>query len=463
MALVQSVGQRRSVQYANEAAQELGVAAGQPVATALALCADLLLLEHDPATASQALHEAAMAALRFTPAVSIDAHGLRLEISASVRLFGGQRSLIRQLRATQTSLGLAAAFGLAPTARAAWLLARAGTPGRLCTCSAENLEASLDPLPVYLLEDAASHLPLLDGIGCQTLGQLRRLPRGGLARRFGSALLDQLDQAYGQMADPQHWVVAPDHFEARIELMARSESIETLLFAAQRLMAQLAGWLCARQAATSHLILTLYHERWRTAETGRTVVQIGLSQPSRDPEHLLGLVRERLGRLALAAPVEELSLAASDLCPSAPANQELFPTAQSTALTLNRLTEKLRARLGAQAIRHVLAVADHRPEKAWKENGTATPPRPATTSAARPVWLMRHPQALSLQGPRPVYGTSLRFLAGPERIEAGWWDDALVARDYYVAENGFGQLLWIYRERQTHEGRNPWFLHGLFG
>jgi protein ImuB len=59
----------------------------------------------------------------------------------------------------------------------------------------------------------------------------------------------------------------------------------------------------------------------------------------------------------------------------------------------------------------------------------------------------------------------LKLIAGPERIEAGWWDDALVARDYFIAENDLGQLLWIYCEHNAAgAGKNQsWYLQGLFG
>jgi protein ImuB len=64
---------------------------------------------------------------------------------------------------------------------------------------------------------------------------------------------------------------------------------------------------------------------------------------------------------------------------------------------------------------------------------------------------------------RPCHGSPLALLAGPERIEAGWWDEALVARDYYIAENQQGQLLWVYRERKAQDETDAWYLHGLFG
>jgi protein ImuB len=54
----------------------------------------------------------------------------------------------------------------------------------------------------------------------------------------------------------------------------------------------------------------------------------------------------------------------------------------------------------------------------------------------------------------------LDLLRGPERIESGWWDGADATRDYYVARDPQGSLLWIYREC---EGARRWFLQGVFG
>jgi protein ImuB len=79
----------------------------------------------------------------------------------------------------------------------------------------------------------------------------------------------------------------------------------------------------------------------------------------------------------------------------------------------------------------------------------------------RPLWLLATPEPLerekSQQWGRPRRQGALQLLRGPERIESGWWDGADVARDYYVARDSRGSLLWIYRDVLG------WFLHGVFG
>jgi protein ImuB len=78
----------------------------------------------------------------------------------------------------------------------------------------------------------------------------------------------------------------------------------------------------------------------------------------------------------------------------------------------------------------------------------------------RPFWLLQQPLALMLRKHRPFYGSPLRLLSGPERIECGWWDGPPTVRDYFVAEGEEAACYWIYRERDGDDIH--WFLHGLF-
>jgi protein ImuB len=73
--------------------------------------------------------------------------------------------------------------------------------------------------------------------------------------------------------------------------------------------------------------------------------------------------------------------------------------------------------------------------------------------------MLVQPLALETAGDKPVFLDVLDFEGGPERIEAGWWDDGDIWRDYYIAQNLQGMRLWIFRD--CRESR--WYLHGLFG
>jgi protein ImuB len=75
------------------------------------------------------------------------------------------------------------------------------------------------------------------------------------------------------------------------------------------------------------------------------------------------------------------------------------------------------------------------------------------------LWLLAAPRALSSRDGTPLCRGPLRFVAGPQRLEAGWWDGQVTCRDYYVARNPHGETLWIYRE---HRREAPWYLQGIF-
>jgi protein ImuB len=94
------------------------------------------------------------------------------------------------------------------------------------------------------------------------------------------------------------------------------------------------------------------------------------------------------------------------------------------------------------------------------------PPGRDVPACTRPIWLLAQPQPLPERRSQPwLDGGPLQLLAGPERIESGWWDGAPALRDYFVASAADGALVWIYRARLPggDAGADGWFLHGRFG
>ncbi len=335
------------------------------------------------------------------------------------------------LRSRLARIGFEARLATGPTPRAALWLARG---------AGETLEA----LPVCALAPAPEALALLQRIGVRTLGELMRLPRAGLAPRFGQGLLDEIDRALGKVPEARRFFVPPERFSARLELPAPVAQAESVLFAARRLLLQLEGFLAARHAGVHGFALSLLHHG-----APATRIEIGFAAPRRDAEHGLRLLRERLGALALASPAEALQLEAGATAPLAGATPGLFRDARSDAEDWQRLLERLQARMG-DALVHGLALhADHRPERAWRAGGEGSAEGATAAAGPRPLWL--------LEPPRPVGEGEFTLLAGPERIESGWWDGEDVVRDYFIARaQAAGSLAWIYR---APEG---WFLHGLF-
>jgi protein ImuB len=481
------------IQAANPAAQALGVKPGMKRATALALAPPIVFGQADGRRDERARKSVAQVALGFTPSVSLEGSDtVVLEVQASLRLFGGLRLLLQRLQAALQPLGHRIHIATAPTALGAALLAawRDDLVLGVHTTDKAALGALLSEAPVWLVGRGREHWEALQGMGLKQLGDLRHLPRSGLARRFGPDLLLDLDRAHGDAPDPRSWVSLPHRFELKLELFARADRCEQLLHAAGVLLQRLVAWAQARQVRVAAFTLGMHHETrlHRVAQSdpsaqadGRepavppcTQLTIAPSEASADAAHLHKLLAERLARTGLPAPVLELALDCDKVLDQPAPNGELFPSAGSRREGLMRLIDRLQARLGDESLRRLQRVADHRPGHDRREVAFGSPadaaapvsPPPCAGSALlRPVWLLLKPQPLRESGTKPVLeGKPLQLLAGPERIETGWWDGRLVTRDYYVALTATQALVWVYRERLPDPNEMPgWFLHGRFG
>jgi protein ImuB len=489
--------ERHRIVAANAAAREGGVQVGQKRATALALAPHTRLGEADPARDEAALMAVAHVLMGFTPAVSLGGdHVVLAEVQASLRYFGGLPRLLQRLRAELAPLGHALRIACAPTAQGAqWMALLRDESEATLANSKTDWRARVGAVPVTRMAAAAPHLAALETLGLATAADLWKQPRAGLTRRFGGELLADIDRALGERPDPRLLLQPAPTFDSRLELFMRADDSAALLTGAAVLLNRLTAWACAHHGLVGGFELRLHHEsrrRMRDDPASRsTVLQIGLGEPVADTAHLHSLLRERLQRLPLAASVIELSLHCHAITPGAPPNTELFPSAASVGEGWQRLLERFEARLGAHNIQRLQPVADHRPERATavcqggdalparaSVQGTplnlATPAGPAATASGdpahwprlkRPVWLLREPQPLRDEGGTPLLsGKPLWLVAGPERIESGWWDGGYAARDYFVAQDNEGALLWVYRFRRAPEvGEVGWFLQGRFG
>ena len=452
--------QRPTVACANEAARDAGVREGQAVAAAKALAGDLRVLARDPQAERETLERIAAWAAQFTPMVSVDGQGIVLEIASSLRLFDGHAKLTAAIQRGVHALGYRAAFGIAPTPLAARLFARAEARGmQMRGCLAlEDLRARLDDLPVFLLDWDEKILARLTDLGILRLRDLLALPSEGIARRFGPESVAALDRLTGKLADPRVPYVAPAHFRARLELPAEADGVEALLFPLKRLLAEFEGAMRGRGAGVQRMLLVLEHGR-----KSRTRVPLEFGSPEREPDFILSIAREKLGRLTLSAPTIGIALFADTLLPYVPRTQAWLPGPSEQALEGERLIERLAARLGPDRVFGIAIADDHRPEKnGVRHHFRSRSSRKRAQSAGalpRPVWLVHRPQRLIAKDGCPSLQGQLALIAGPERIECGWWDGEEVRRDYFVAANPNGETFWIFRE---HRDPSAWYLHGVF-
>jgi len=453
LAVFDAAGGRQWIHARNRAAAEAGVTPGMALGAALSLCGGLRTLARDAEAEGAALRNLAAWAGQFTPEVSLQqTNGLLLEVEASLSLFGGLEPLRTSLARGLRELGYRARLAAAPTPIGAWLLARAGHAAPVT--DRVQLAALLRRLPIERLERPQPLIEALRGMGLRCVGDCLRQPRAGLAKRLGPEFVHYLDRALGRLPDPRRPYQPPDTFESLLTLPAEVDDTGALLFAARRLLLELAGFLRARGRGVQHITLELRH-----AKQAASTIDLGLVRPTRDPDHLLRLLRERLDRHTLAAPVEAIALRAARLVALTQCDRDLFNNKETEGQDWPQLVEHLRARLGPDAVQGLRSAPDHRPERAWRfcEPGRSST---AAQGAARPVWLLEAPQPLQDTQGFPWLGGRLTLTRGPERIETGWWDGGDTARDYFIAENPRRERFWVYRERRTPR---RWFLHGIFG
>ncbi|MFX1679280.1 DNA polymerase Y family protein [Mitsuaria sp. CC2] len=421
--------------------------------------------------------------LQFTPRVALMEDAVVMEVEASLRLFRGLPALKARLSDEAPDLG-AVGIGWAPSATAALVLARCGVldlGGRL-------LQAVLDPLPLQALSAGAEHAEPLSRAGINTLGQLRALPRGGIGRRFGAALLTMLDQAYGLRPEAHAWVALPEDFHARVELPCREDHAPALLLGTRPLLMRLCGWLAARHAGATGVTLHWVHDSMRAKDAGEGgCLTIRTAEPIRELEHFCRLMAERLAKTQLLAPVGELRLEAVGVQALVEDSGSLLPDVVRTGETLYLTLERIAARLGPERVQQPVLGDDHRPEwqTRWRPcgDGRTTSRRKGRQAAVRapavpePAFLLDPPLRLAVREHRPHYQGPLTLLVGPDRVEGGWWDripdtkaHRQVTRDYWIAVNENAGVLAVYQERLSGTGSGDddksavqaWFLHGMY-
>jgi protein ImuB len=361
--------------------------------------------------------------------------------------------------------------------------ARVGKP--FVVTNKAQLVGKLTSVPLAPLRWPEDVVERLARMGVRTIGQALRLPRAGFARRFGVAQLSELDRLTGRNADLRHHFQPRERFRRRRELTYEMENTTTILAALAPMLADLGKFLEARQCGITELECRLRH---RHAPPSQCVLR--LSTPLAEIARLTELLGERLSSLVLPEPVRSCELRSGLPVLRVLSCDPLWQPGEyggAAGPESPELIERLRARLGHEAVYGLQMLPGHRPESAWcvSEPGlvsgagagapdglaTGTPnrrpagprsPKLVSPWAAfrRPLWLLRTPQPLEEIGGEPRRRGSLRFFGDVERIETGWWDGGEIGRDYYRVFDIYGVQLWIFRERADP---HRWFLHGVFG
>lgn len=477
LALVGNAERGLVITAVNAASVSQGLFTGLGLADARAICPHLVTLPAAPNKDDAALLDLARwASCRYSPTLNADDDGLWLEVSGVPHLFGGEQALLADLGRRLARLGFSPRLALAETLGGAHALARYGRPSLIIPDG--EIAAALAPLPVEALRLEPEITGLLRRLGLKRIGQLYELPRASLERRFHSkdtaeAVLLRLDQALGRRREPHVPLLPSPDFVARLPFPEPLITHDGVLAGLEHLAAELCRKLARAERGCRRLVLWVAR-----ADGSSTVVEAGLSAPSREPSHFLRLVEDKIEALDMGFGVDLMTLTALVTEALSPAQTALTEANGKTAETL---IDRLVNRLGAPAVRRLVPKSSHIPELAQTLRsafaGPSLWPEPTACKPPRPPLLFERPEPLTVLAEIPE-GPPARFTwrcltrrvakaEGPERIAPEWWRQAGPRpRDYYRIEDEDGHRYWVFREglyQDSELGAPSWYLHGVFG
>ncbi|GAC1340392.1 MAG: DNA polymerase Y family protein [Bradyrhizobium sp.] len=473
----------------DDAAARLGLERGLPLANARAICPRLKVFDADEAADARALNAIAEWCDRFTPLVALDSpHGVFLDITGCVHLFGGEGTMMRLLCDALTAQGFAVSAAIAGTSVCARTLTRQ-VHGRIVR-GGEEADA-VKPLPVSALGAGEAIITGLRRAGLKTIGEVASRARHEITARFGAGFTTLLEQALGQSDAPiSPRKPLPDYIVEK--RFAEPVATEAVIAAT---LSGLAGMLVAAMAQQGKGARQLEARFFRTDGAVRTIV-VDTGQPVTRAEVIDRLFRERLDALSdqldpgfgfdlirLASSRTEIVVQQQrDLDAHARDNDELAA-----------LIDRIAARIGGRRVVVHLPQDTHIPEYAVR----AAPAQHHLAAAEQAVWpapvegepplrplrLFERPEQIKVVAQVPD-GPPARFVwrrathavvraEGPERVAMEWWrvGGEMLTRDYFRVEDEAGLRFWLYRdglydrEIAQEEGKavQPnWFMHGLF-
>ncbi|WP_160153122.1 DNA polymerase Y family protein [Microbulbifer sp. ALW1] len=469
---------------ANATGHARNVASGLTIATACAYCPELELLERDLERETQLLQQLAQWGYSFTPVVSPrgSAHPgekkgkkkdqgddgpacLFLELSGSLKANGGLAPLLQQLRKELRKMRISHVMGLGHSPSAAHLLSqlpehRLWLEETQSPPSPQQWRQWISFAPSKLLDCNNKAIAKLYACGIKRVSQLLAIPLSEVGNRFGRSFIDYLARLNGTRPDPVPSYEPPAEFHSELFFPSPLDNSEQLLFPAGRLVRELCRQLQRRQLYSQQLCWVLDY-----GSRGSQQVNVEISRPLFDPQRLIALTKLQLERVTLQEPVQALALKCQQLRPlESQTLREDFFDEGSKVHESYQLIDKLKARLGHQALSGVTLKESYLPEQAWQSaDSLSLHSRPRghnlhPVNAPRPSWLLPRPDRIQQRDHKLFYDGELQLLQGPERIDGYWWQHHRHARDYYIARSELGSLYWVFQDLTSED----WFLHGVY-
>lgn len=460
---------RMTITAANLLAEKNGISIGMAVADARAVFPSLDVVDETPGMAEKLLRALAEWSMRYTPVAAVDMpEGMMLDVSGCAHLWGGERPYLKAIVTKFREGGYDVRAAIADTAGAAWAVARYGkqTP---VIAPGQQLEA-LQYLPPASLRLEPEITQRLEKLGLYQVRNFMHMPRATLRRRFGTSLLQRLDQALGNEDEVITPVIPAAVYIERLPSFEPIRTAPGIEIALRQLLEQ----LCRRLEKEGKGLRTAVFKGFRIDNNLQQIV-IGTNRPSRNVSHLFKLFELKIPTIEPALGFELFTLEATVTEDMTAAQESLWDLHhEHDDAAVAELLDTIAGKIGAAAIRRYLPDEHYWPERSIKQ-AVSLLEQPTTvwrTDLPRPIHLLPKPEPIEVTVPIPDYPPMLFHYQGklhkvcradgPERIEQEWWLQAGLYRDYYCVEDENGCRYWLFRSGSYDEHEPKWYLHGFF-
>ncbi|MCC6921059.1 MAG: DNA polymerase Y family protein [Alphaproteobacteria bacterium] len=480
LVFVEKVGGALQLAHCNPDATQLGLTPSLALADARARIPGIAVRDSDPEADGRLLQRLAERCDRFTPLVMRDdPHGLMFDITGCAHLFGGEEQLQAAVVSMTDRIGLMCRTAIADTPDGARAFVRFGGGGIIPVGG--NLQAA-QSLPVAALEAPPDVQSDLRRAGLKRLGDLFRRSSNLLASRFGMDLVTKLQRIKGEEDRRISPLRAPPACRSDRQFAEPLLQVEALTEVLRLLIEDVSQILEARGEGGRRFEASFFRT---DGEVRRLSIETG--SPSRSPQLLIRLFRERLD--TLADPIDpgfgfdaaRLSVLRSE--PLLLVQPGLERNAEDGE-SLSGLVDRLTIRFGRENVLRFRRENTHAPQRAVSVFPAQDGVQKSTeqgglidSQLSRPLKFFEPAERLDLviadtpDGiPRAFKWRRLHYKVrcaeGPERISPEWWraDAASATHDYYRVEDEDGRRFWIFRaglwNRETAEAE--WYLRGLF-
>ncbi|MCX5741027.1 MAG: DNA polymerase Y family protein, partial [Proteobacteria bacterium] len=304
------------VLWACEQARRAGVLVGQRYAHALSLCVGLRARLVPAPMIDEAIRELRTALAALSPRVEPGAAGSEgtfwLDGDGLARIFIGEAAWPMAIAKVIADHGYTGAVVVGYSRFATFAIARATRAGVTVSRSEADERRIASAVPLARLELAPKLRDALARLGVTTVGQMVRLPGGGILERFGREAHRLYQLAAGERWDPLVPVAAPVTPDERLQFDDDETNVDSLVFALTAPLDRLLDRLARQHRAvtTLHVELVLRHALGRLEQRVEDVVT---AAPTLDRRSLVRLVHLRLTAGPPLAPVHAARLWADDV------------------------------------------------------------------------------------------------------------------------------------------------------